>query len=497
MALAGLDIGTSGCKFTILDEQSNVLGKDYCPYEAKREGGHHELDCEEVWNSVKRVIKNATAQCPEEKVEAFAVTTLGETVALLDKDDHIIGGGIIYTDSRGQEECLELVRLMGGEKRMTEITGTVPRSMYTLCKLMWMEKHSDIVDRADKILLMEDFATYLFTGERKVAYSSAMRTLGLDVNTMTWSHEVMDAAGIDYRKFSTPVPAGTIVGTVKPALAQELGLSPDTVVCTGGHDQACCALGAGVVEDYVCMEGTGTTQNNTFYSRDLLPMDFMIQHYFSFVPHALPDAHLYFWGIGAGGVLLQWFRDNLGRMEKQIAKEQGKDVYQMLDAMVSPEPTGLLITPFFADTGAMEGPGQKASFWGLSLETKPIDIYKGLMEGLAFEIRHFYDILESGGIEIRHVHASGGGAKSPVWLQIKADVTGRNFQALKNSETGTVACVMLASVALGKHKDLKDAAKTYVKLSRTYEPDPKRHAIYNELYEKYKRISGAVDWIMK
>ena len=137
MALAGLDIGTSGCKFTILDEQSNVLGKDYCPYEAKREGGHHELDCEEVWNSVKRVIKNATAQCPEEKVEAFAVTTLGETVALLDKDDHIIGGGIIYTDSRGQEECLELVRLMGGEKRMTEITGTVPRSMYTLCKLMW------------------------------------------------------------------------------------------------------------------------------------------------------------------------------------------------------------------------------------------------------------------------------------------------------------------------------------------------------------------------
>ena len=119
------------------------------------------------------------------------------------------------------------------------------------------------------------------------------------------------------------------------------------------------------------------------------------------------------------------------------------------------------------------------------------------MEGLAFEIRHFYDILESGGIEIRHVHASGGGAKSPVWLQIKADVTGRNFQALKNSETGTVACVMLASVALGKHKDLKDAAKTYVKLSRTYEPDPKRHAIYNELYEKYKRISGAVDWIMK
>ncbi|MBC8569461.1 FGGY-family carbohydrate kinase [Zongyangia hominis] len=497
MALAGLDIGTSGCKFTILDEESNVLGKDYCAYEAKREGGFHELDCNDIWAAVKQVIRNATAQCPEETVEAFAVTTLGETVALLDKEDKVLGGGILYTDSRGQEECLELVRRMGGERRLTEITGTVPRAMYTLCKLMWVKKHSDMVEKADKILLMEDFATYMLTGNRLVAYSSAMRTLGLDVHTMTWSDEVMAAAGVDPGKFSTPVPAGTIVGKVKPELAKELGLSPDTVVCTGGHDQCCCALGAGVVEDHVCMEGTGTTQNSTFFSSERLPMDFMIKNYFSFVPDALPDAQLYFWGIGAGGAMLQWFRDNLGRMEKEVAKEQGKDVYQMLDAMVKEEPTGLLITPYFADTGAMEGPGQRASFWGMSLETKPIDIYKALMEGLAFEIRQFFELLESAGIDIRHVHASGGGAKSRVWLQIKADVTGRKFQALKNSETGTVACVMLSSVALGKHKDLKEAAKNYVKLGHVYEPDPRRHAIYDGLYEKYKRISGVVDTIMK
>lgn len=497
MALAGLDIGTSGCKFTILDEESNVLGQDYCPYEAKREGGHHELNCAEVWEAVKKVIRTATSQCPQEKVEAFAVTTLGETVAMLDKEDNVIGGGILYTDSRGMEECLELCEKLGGEERITELTGTVPRPMYTVCKLMWMKKHGDLVDRAEKILLMEDFATYMLTGNRKVAYSSAMRTLALDIHTLQWSREVMEAAGLDCRKFSQPAPAGDIVGTVKPALAAELGLSPDTVICTGGHDQCCCALGAGVVEPYVCMDGTGTTQNNTFFARERLPMDYMIENYFSFVPDALPDGHLYFWGIGSGGVLLQWFRNNLGRMEKEMAREQGKDAYQLLDSMVPQAPTGLLITPNFSNISTRESLGQQASIWGLSLETKSIDIYKGLMEGLAFQIREFYDNIQQAGIEIRHVHASGGGAKSPVWLQIKADVTGRKFQALKNSEAGTVACVMLASVALGKHKDLRQAAKTYVKLSRVYEPDPQRHAIYDGLYQKYRRISGVVEQIMK
>ena len=113
MAIAGLDIGTSGCKFTIMDDSGKVCGTDYCAYEAKREGGYHELDGNDIWNAVKQVIKNAAAQCPDQKIEAFGVDSLGEMVIPMDRDDNIIGRGIIYTDCRGEEEMKELTEKNG------------------------------------------------------------------------------------------------------------------------------------------------------------------------------------------------------------------------------------------------------------------------------------------------------------------------------------------------------------------------------------------------
>ena len=186
------------------------------------------------------------------------------------------------------------------------------------------------------------------------------------------------------------------------------------------------------------------------------------------------------------------------RYEYELAKKEGKDIYYELDKQVKDAPSGLLITPHFAGTGTPDhNPHARAAMLNVSLETKPIDIYKGLMEGLAYEMRTFYDLLEEEGIRIDEFRAGGGGAKSPVWLQIKADVTGKSFTALKNAEAGTIGCIMLTGVALGKYKDLQEAADRLIRLGKTYVPNPKKTKIYDQYYEKYKKIYGSYLKIMK
>ena len=498
MAIAGLDIGTSGCKFTIMDDSGEVCGTDYCAYEAKREGGYHELDGNDIWNAVKQVIKNAAAQCPDQKIEAFGVDSLGEMVIPMDRDDNIIGRGIIYTDCRGEEEMKELTEKMGGKARIMEITGVAPATFFSVCKLMWLKRHTDIYDRADKLPLIEDFIIYQLTGRRMISYSLAARTMALDIRTLTWSREICDATGIDPAKFSTPVPSGTIVGPVKEELANELGLPLDTRVCTGGHDQACCAVGSGVLRPGICCDVTGTIHVSTMFVEKFQPDEFLLKNTIPTVPHAVKGAYYSYTETATGGVLLQWFRDTIARYEYELAKKEGKDIYYELDKQVKDAPSGLLITPHFAGTGTPDhNPHARAAMLNVSLETKPIDIYKGLMEGLAYEMRTFYDLLEEEGIRIDEFRAGGGGAKSPVWLQIKADVTGKSFTALKNAEAGTIGCIMLTGVALGKYKDLQEAADHLIRLGKTYVPNPEKSKIYDQYYEKYKKMYSSYLKIMK
>lgn len=493
MALAGLDVGTSGCKFTIMDEQGQILGTAYHSYEAIREGGCHELDGNEIWEAVQDVIRRSTAQCPDVTVEAFAVTTLGESAFPLDENDQIIGKGTLCTDTRGIRECGEITEKLGGPERVVEVTGMVPRCIFTINKVMWLKNHTDIYSRTKKILLTEDLLIYFLTGKRLLSYSSAARTMALDVSTYQWSDEVFDAAGIDKHLFSPVAPGGTIAGTVKNSLAHALGLSPETKVCTGGMDQTCCAIGSGIFEGGVCLDVTGTCQCNIVFSPQPISTQLMLDNYLSLLPGSLPWGHYIFDAASVGGLLLQWYRDQLGKYEKEIVAEQQKDFFQYMDEKVRQGPSGLVILPDFAGYNQLGRVQRQGLFLGVTLETTSADIYKGLMESLAFRQRMLFDLLEEQGIPIHSVLATGGGSKSPVWLQLKADITGREYTALQNSEAGTIGCILLSGVALGKYKDLKDAAKNYVKAGKTYRPNMQRHQEYEKFYQRFRRLGSIVD----
>lgn len=497
MALAGLDIGTSGCKFSIMDETGQIFGTAYHPYDAVREGGCHELDGNVLWDAVRWVIKEAASQCPGVPVEAFAVSTLGESAFPFDENDRIIGRGALVTERRGIEESGEIAQKLGGAERMVEITSMVPRSTVTIGKMLWLRRHTDIYRRAKKFLLTEDMIIYLLTGKRAMSYSTAARTMAFDRRTKQWSKEVFDAAGIDMGLFSPVVPSGTIVGTVKPELAKELGLTPETKVCTGGMDQACCAIGSGLFEPGICLDVTGTCQCNVIYTEKLMDPKPVVEYVFNVIPDALPGGHYIFDGAPSGGVLLQWFRDQVAKFEKHMAKEQNQDFYQLMDGKVKDGPTGLLITPDFAGYHCPDRIDREAVFLGVSLETKTADIYKGLMEGLAFRQRMMFEAFEKSGFPIREVHATGGGSKSPAWMQLKADITGRSYTKLKNSEAGCVGCALLAGLALGKFSSLRQGAKNFVRLGKTYTPNPDMHQKYEKLYQRFCKLGPMVDEILR
>ncbi|MBC8569460.1 FGGY-family carbohydrate kinase [Zongyangia hominis] len=497
MALAGLDIGTSGCKFSIMDEAGQIFGTAYHPYEAVREGGCHELDGNVLWEAAQWVIKEAASQCPGVLVEAFAVSTLGESAFPFDKDENIIGRGALVTDTRGMKECGEISEKLGGPERMVEMTSMVPRCTVTIGKVLWIKRHTDIYERATKFLLTEDMMIYLLTGKRGMSYSTAARTMAFDNRTKQWSKEVFDAAGIDMNLFSPVYPSGTVIGTVKPELAKELGLSPETKVCTGGMDQACCAIGSGLFKPGICLDVTGTCQCNVVYTEKFMDPRPVVENVFNVIPDALDGGHYIFDGAPSGGVLLQWFRDNLDKFDKQLAKDQQTDFYKMMDAKVKEGPSGLLITPDFSGMLRPDRTDRQAVFLGVSLETKPVDIYRGLMEGLAFRQRMMFEVFEENGVPINEVHATGGGSKSPVWMQLKADITGRKYTSIKTSEAGTVGCALLAGLALGKFPSLREGAKNFVRLGKTYTPNPEMQAAYEKYYQRFRKIGPMVDEILR
>jgi len=246
MALGGIDIGTSGCKCTLMTVEGKYLSSCYREYAVSRTAGAHEMDPFMVWDAVKEVIKGACSET-NETVEALCITSIGESCALLDENGNELAPILLYTDPRGEEECAELNRILG-EKRIFELSGHRPNPMYFLPKLIWFRKNRpDIYEKIGKILPVNSYIAYRLCGEYGTDTSLAARTMMLDIRKRDWSDEIITAGGVD-RKILPPVfESGTAIGKIKPELAKELNLSAEAQIVLGCHDQVAAAIGAGAL----------------------------------------------------------------------------------------------------------------------------------------------------------------------------------------------------------------------------------------------------------
>ena len=350
MKIAGLDIGTTGCKCTVFDENGKYLDKAYRDYPVKRTVGGHEIDISAVMDGVYASIREMAEKYPD--IAGIGVTSFGETFVCVDETGEPLHPAMLYTDPRGKEECRELVEKLG-EREIANITGLRPHEMYSISKIMWIKKNQpEVYSSARKIFLMEDYVVYHLTGNAQIDYSLATRTMAFDIRNLCWSREIFEAAGIDMGLMAKPVPTGTVAGTVSLAAVQKTGLGRDTKVVSVSHDQVSAAVGAGAFDGSVAVDGAGTVECLTPVYDQIPDIDVMYQGYFSVVPYVIPGKYVAYAFSYTGGALMQWCTETLAKKEMELAKEQGISVNEYLEQAYASQkeeiPSGLLVLPHFA-----------------------------------------------------------------------------------------------------------------------------------------------------
>lgn len=484
MVVMGLDVGTTGVKSVVYDG-GEALASAYCEY-----GGiSASLDPDALWRGVRRVIHEAAVKA---QPAAIGISSFGESFVPVDGDGNALGEILLYTHAGGAGECAELESRLGD--KLAEISGARAHPMYTLPKLMWLRGHKpDVFSRMKSCLLIEDYIIFKLTGRKATDYSLAARTLAFDIRKKEWSPAILEAAGVDAALLSEPLPSGVIVERVRPQLCEELGLPRGAAVSTGGHDQVCAAVGAGALAPGISALGMGTVECITPVFDRPVTGEGMWRRGYACVPFAVEGHYATYAFCFTGGALLKWYRDRFAAWEAAMAKRRNASAYELLDAQVGERPSGLLLTPHFAGAGTpWMDDGARGAIAGLTLDTAPIDIYRAIMEGVAYEMRLNIDALGEAGIEAGELRAAGGGASSPVWLQIMADILGRRIQAMENRQAGAVGCAALAAKASGEFGSLADAAACYSRPGRAFEPDAGRAEEYRSYYEKYRLMYGAV-----
>ena len=495
MLLAGLDIGTTGCKITVFSERGEYRGQAYREYPADRTPSAHEIDPCAVWGAVRQVIGQAARAYPG--IGAIGVTSFGETFVLLDERDKPLCPAMLYTDPRGGRECGELTERLGAEQIAT-IPGVRPHPMYTLPKLMWMRKNRpETYRRAQRALLMEDFVVYLLTGTAQIDYALATRTMAFDIQALTWSDSLLQAAEIDPRLFSTPVPTGTGAGPLRPALAAEWGMARDTVVVSVSHDQMAAAVGSAVFDDGIAVDGAGTVECITPVFAHADTADLTKNHY-AVVPHVIPGRYVCYAFSYTGGALVKWFGDTLAGYAARMAEQRGQRLYSLLEDGWNGEPTGLLVLPHFAGAATpYMDTGSRGAVLGLSLSTSQEDLHLAILEGVCYEMRLNRDRMAGAGVAFHRLRATGGGANSRVWMQMKADILDIPVTALAVREAGATGSAMLAGVAAGVFSGLEEAAAAMVAERETYFPRPTARARYDVVYSRYEKLYDAVRPLME
>lgn len=360
-----------------------------------------------------------------------------------------------------------------------------------------------VYEKAAYIFLMEDYVVYHLTGKRQIDYSLATRTMAFDIRNLDWSEKVFEAAGIDMSKMSVPVQTGTDAGNITKVAAERTGLSRNVHIVSVSHDQVAAAVGAGVFDSSVAVDGAGTVECITPVYDEIPDVDIMYRGYFSIVPYVVPGKYVAYAFSYTGGALMQWCTETLAKKEKEQAEAEGISVNEYLeeefahtsasDHISGDLPSGLLVLPHFAgaatpymDTGA------KGAVLGMTTDTSVAEIYRGCMEGVVYEMYLNMKALEGSGVCFRKLHATGGGAASREWTQMKADVLGLPVTSLKTSDAGTVGCAMLTGIAIGVFTDLEDAAFHMVEKTETYEPRWEMHEKYMEIYKRYEKLYEAV-----
>ena len=495
MSLIGLDVGTTGCKAIVFGEQGQILSRasrEYAVDVPHPQWAEQDAEC--VWTLAWETLGEAVAGTRGDPPLAMALSVQGEAVIPVDDQGCALRPAILGMDTRTGAENRWLADRFGSEA-LFDRTGMPVHTVNTLPKLLWLQRNEPQVYRAARqFLLYEDFLMRRLGGRAQISHCLASRTQMYDLSAADWCDDILEGCGIERQRLAPLAPtAGGVVGMLRPDLARELGLTQPLALVSGGHDQACAAAGSGVVRAGRAMVSTGTAEVVEVAMLAPALHKAIWQGNISIYRHVVPGLYLAMTLNHSGGLTLRWFRDTLCRWEREQAGAAGQDPYDRILSGAPNGPTGLLILPHMAGSGTpWFDTSSRGAILGLTFATTQAEIAKAILEGLTFELRINLDLLRQAGIEISELHAVGGGARSSLWVQLKADICQVPLRRPDVTEAACLGAALLAGVAVGVYPDLHAAVVQSVRLEKRIEPHPEAVAAYDRRYHIYRQVYPAL-----
>ena len=490
MSLLGVDVGSTGAKAVLFNGDGAVLGQAYREYpELRPQPGWFELDPTAVWEAFTEVVAQAASHQSADPVQTMCISALGVAFTPVDAQGNFLYNTITAPDSRAGQQAARLCEALG-EPKIFHITGMPPHPHYTIGKLMWMHENRPEVHAATyKYLLWPDLIFFKLGLPLRVDWSLATRTMAFDVVNKRWSQEILTAAGISPAMLPEPLRPGEVVGELSAGVAEQLNLPPGCLVVAGGHDAAMTALGAGVIHAGEAVNSMGTVECLMVAFDQPRRTEQMRQLGYCCYPHVAGDMYLTQAFNYSSGSILRWFRDNFAQADQQRAATEGRSVYEIILQDLPQGPTGLLVVPYFAGSATPYMDAQaRGAMLGLTLSTDRTTFVKGLLEGTCFELRLNIEALAQVGLNVQRLPATGGGAHSPAWLQLKADITGKQVVTLNITEGGCLAGAILGGVAAGVYDLVPQAVDQLVQQCSVYEPDEHSHQQYDHYFSLYQHL---------
>ena len=477
MFYIGVDLGTSAVKLLLMDEKGNILNvvsKEYPLYFPNP--GWSEQPPEAWYEKSVEGIKELIAGVDASKVAGISFGGQMHGLVILDENDEVIRPAILWNDGRTIEENDYLNNVIGKDK-LSSYTANISFTGFTAAKILWVKnKEPENFARIKKIMLPKDYLAYKLTGVNCTDYSDASGMLLLDVKNKCWSKEMIEICGIKEEMLPKLYESYEKVGTLKPEVAGALGLSENVIVAAGAGDNAAAAVGTGTVGDAMCNISLGTSGTIFISSKEFGVDENNALHSFD---HADGSYHLMGCMLSAASCNKWWSEEIL--QTKDFVAEQAP-IQKLGENQV------FFLPYLMGERSPHNNPDARGVFFGMSMDTTRADMTQAVLEGVAFGLRDSLEVARSLGISIERTKICGGGAKSPLWKKIIANVMNLKVDVPENEEGPSMGGAMLAAVGCGAYPDVETICKKMVKVVDTVEPDPELVAKYEEKYQKFRKL---------
>ena len=481
MLYIGIDLGTSSVKLLLMNAQGKIektVTKEYPLYFPNP--GWSEQKPEDWWQETIEGIKELTSECDKSQVAGISFGGQMHGLVILDKNDEVIRPAILWNDGRTGKETAYLNTVVG-RKNLSKYTANIAFAGFTAPKILWVKANEpEHFNKIAKIMLPKDYIAYKLSGVHCSDVSDASGMLLMDVKNKCWSKEMIEICGISEKQLPKLYESYEVVGTLKEEIAKELGFSSDCKIVAGAGDNAAAAIGTGTVGEGRCNISLGTS-GTIFISSEKFGVDKNnALHAFA---HA--DGHYHLMGcmLSAASCNKWWMDGIVGT--KAYEEEQAK--------ITKLGENNVFFLPYLmGERSPHNNPDARGTFIGMTMDTSREDMTQAVLEGVAFAIRDSFEVAKSLGIKIERTKICGGGAKSPLWKKMIANVLNLKVDVIEIEEGPAYGGALLAAVACGEFTSIEEATSKVVKVMDTIEPEEELVARYEERYNRFKKIYPAV-----